>query len=106
MMRVKNDQVFGGKMLRRVDNENSIDSSHDGHYVRKHEPIQVIEELEMMAPDDMPRVMRLLLSHARKYVLRIGQKGDRKQWEQDIDKAINYLVRAKTGKWPWESNER
>lgn len=82
-------------------------TSHDDHYKRKHEPIEVIEEVSLL------RGLRGLLdpstilniAFATKYALRIGLKGDIRTAHQDIDKAINYLTRAKTGLWPWETEK-
>lgn len=78
----------------------SPNTSHDAHYKRKHEPIEVMDELfELRA--HMPNRFRSNLDRATKYILRCGLKGDEVKWQEDIDKAINYLQRAKTGKWSW-----
>lgn len=84
-----------------------INTSHDEHYKREHEPIEVIEEISrlrgIMGLLDPSTILNI--AFATKYVLRIGLKGDITTTHQDIDKAINYLTRAKTGLWPWEAEK-
>lgn len=73
---------------------------HDSHYrkVEKSgiEPIVVMEDI--IIREGIPLVVLLNIALAVKYLLRIGIK-EPEQWEKDLDKAINFLHRAKNGQW-------
>jgi len=69
---------------------------HNEHYKTKDiEPILVMEQI-MALPLD--RVVALNLALSVKHIMRAGSKKDNDS-AKDIDKAINYLTRAKTGEW-------
>jgi hypothetical protein len=77
---------------------------HDPHY-RKIESALGIEStaklgevLFELRADTMPDYARLNLDKALKYIIRAGCK-DGQSWVKDVDKAINFLTRAKTGRW-------
>ena len=69
---------------------------HNEHYKTKDiEPILVMEQI-MSLPLD--RVVALNLAMATKHIMRAGSKKDNDS-VKEIEKAINYLTRAKTGAW-------
>lgn len=79
-------------------------NNHDEHYRKIEdesttEPIVVMEELAERMIDnnvDTKSVVNIVL--AQKHITRAGvKKGN--GWEQEIEKAINYLTRALTGHW-------
>ncbi len=77
--------------------------NHDSHYrdIEQSgiEPIKIMEELHkrlIVQGVEPGRALNIVL--AQKHITRAGLKsGD--PWEKDIEKAINYLTRAKTGDW-------
>jgi hypothetical protein len=65
------------------------------HYSHEIEPIAV---MEMVAENtNVPAKVRLNVAQAIKYLLRLGYKGS--NYLEDLDKAIDYLWRARHGEW-------
>ena len=59
---------------------------------------ETIELVELvMARKSIPRVQAYMISHALRYILRLGVKTS--DWKTDAAKAENYLHRAITGEW-------
>ena len=75
---------------------------HDKHYKRESvsEPIEIIEDLMIQHwhKHDMPPEAVYSIGNAIKYLLRAGLK-DGQPYHKDLDKAMNYIHRAKNGKW-------
>ena len=70
-------------------------NKYDDHY--KNAEIEPIDVMEMVVQrTNTPILVLYNVSMAVKYLLRIGLKND---WVPELDKAINYLHRAKTGDW-------
>jgi TPR repeat protein len=72
---------------------------HDKHYASKEiEPIQVIEEtIDRLTGKLDPKAV-FNIGQSLKYILRAGLK-EGESVEKDLDKAYNYLHRAKRGTW-------
>lgn len=65
------------------------------HYRHSIEPIEV---MELVAENtQVPPKVRLNVAQAIKYLLRLGYKGS--SYQEDLDKAIDYLWRARWGTW-------
>lgn len=77
---------------------------HDDHYRRSNiEPIEQIEEtFRLQINSGVDPVVALRIALANKYVQRAGIKKGQDA-EIDIGKAMDYLHRAKHGRWPWEN---
>ena len=75
---------------------------HDSHYQRPDgiEPIEVIEDLIMRQwqKNCVPPQAMYSIGNALKYLLRAGLK-EGQPYHKDLDKAMNYIHRAKSGKW-------
>lgn len=75
---------------------------HDSHYQRQDfpEPIEVIEDLIMRLwhKNSVPPEAVYSIGNALKYLLRAGLK-EGQPYHKDLDKAMNYIHRAKSGKW-------
>jgi hypothetical protein len=78
-------------------------SNHDDHYRRIEamgiEPILMQESIICQSlPEEFHAIAKrnLSLAQAVRYIARAGEKG---QETADIEKAENYLHRARTGKW-------
>lgn len=70
---------------------------HDDHYKNLQIESIKIQEQIMKSQTIIPQEKRFLIATAVKYIMRAGLKN--KDWSIDIEKAINYLHRAVTGKW-------
>lgn len=68
------------------------------HYDMKpyHETIQIIEDV--VTRENIPRKSAYAIGNAIKYLLRVGKKQG-EDWQDDVEKAENYLHRALTGEW-------
>ena len=68
------------------------------HYDMKpiHETIQIIEDV--VTRENIPRKSAYAIGNAIKYLLRVGKKQG-ENWQDDVEKAENYLHRALTGEW-------
>jgi len=65
------------------------------HYRHAIEPIEV---MELVAENpNIPRKTAMLAGQSIKYLLRLGWKGA--NYLEDLDKAIDYLWRARRGEW-------
>ena len=81
-------------------------TNHDIHYkLMPIEPFDVMEqrvkmhlEGEHIGDGHPPPPAKLAMAMALKYIMRAGNK-DGQPWEKDVEKAMNYLNRALTGKW-------
>ncbi len=75
---------------------------HDKHYKRPNvsEAIEIIEDLMVQhwQKNAVPPQASYHISNALKYLLRAGLK-EGQPYHKDLDKAMNYIHRAKTGKW-------
>jgi len=71
---------------------------HDKHYAEKAiEPILVIEQV-METANAIPAKNRLSIAQALRYLLRVGTKSG-ENWQKELEKAENYIHRARTGSW-------
>lgn len=69
---------------------------HNEHYKTKAiEPIEVMEQILELPID---RKVALNLAMSIKHIMRCGSKKDNDS-AKEIEKALNYLTRAKTGGW-------
>lgn len=68
------------------------------HYDMKpiHETIEIIEDV--VDRENIPRPAAFAIGNAIKYLLRVGKKQG-EDWQDDVEKAENYLHRARTGEW-------
>lgn len=82
-----------------LDNNNA-ERNHDTHYSKKMiEPILVIEEtIDRLITSGVTPKSALNICQSLKYTLRAGLKEDENP-HKEIDKALNYLYRAKHGEW-------
>jgi hypothetical protein len=96
-------QQYGGLVFRKVETEEQS-KNHDPHYQKIEKALgiestaklgEVLFELRAGA---VPDAARLNMDKALKYIIRAGLK-EGQPWEKDLDKAINFLTRAKTGDW-------
>lgn len=73
----------------------------DDHYQKM--PIQAIDVQEQIIEMNIaiPERARLDIAYGTKYPIRAGIKVG-EDWQKDIRKAINYYIRALTGKWAHE----
>jgi len=75
---------------------------HDTHYKRQNvsEPIEIIEDLMIQHwhKNALPPQAAYHIGNALKYLMRAGLK-EGQPYHKDLDKALNYITRAKTGKW-------
>jgi len=78
-------------------------NAHDGHYRELEmmgvEPIIIMETIMCAGiPNEFWTTVRRNLSAAlaTKYLLRMGRKD---QSDKELDKAANYIHRARTGRW-------
>ena len=79
---------------------------HDDHYreveSRGVEPIEVAETIICnQIPEEFHAILKrnYSLAQAGKYFMRCGTKDDP---SKELEKAANYLHRARTGKWNWQ----
>lgn len=73
-------------------------TAHDDHYsARNIKPIDVMEDI-VKSPGAAPADVRLRVALAIKHMMRAGTKTG-ESWEHDLDKALNYLHRARFGCW-------
>ena len=61
-----------------------------------HETIEIIEDV--VTRENIPRKAAYSIGNAIKYLLRVGKKQG-EDWQDDVEKAENYLHRARTGEW-------
>lgn len=82
-----------------LDNNNA-EKNHDHHYSKKIiEPIEVIEEtIDRLIVSGVTPKSAFNVSQSLKYILRAGLK-ENENPHKEIDKALNYLYRAKHGEW-------
>ena len=68
------------------------------HYDMKpiHETIEIIEDV--VNRENIPRPSAFAIGNAIKYLLRVGKKQG-EDWQDDVEKAENYLHHARTGEW-------
>lgn len=72
--------------------------AHDEHYRTKAiEPITVQEQV-MLSAKEVPEDRRLHIAQAIRYLMRVGTKAG-EDWQKELDKAENYIHRARTGNW-------
>lgn len=75
---------------------------HDSHYKRVEvsEPIEIIEDLmeQHWHRNGIPPKAAYSIGNAIKYLLRAGLK-EGQPYKKDLDKAMNYIHRAKEGEW-------
>lgn len=64
-----------------------------------HEAIEIIEDV--VTRENIPRRAAYAIGNAIKYLLRAGKKQG-EDWQDDVEKAENYLHRAHTGEWKCE----
>lgn len=77
--------------------------NHDEHYRNIEqsgiEPIRIMEELhKRLLLQGVEPEKALNIALAQKHITRAGMKAGN-DWGREIEKAINYLTRAKTGEW-------
>lgn len=60
------------------------------------ETIELIEDV--VTRENIPRKSAYAIGNAIKYLLRVGKKQG-EDWQDDVEKAENYLHRARTGEW-------
>ena len=71
---------------------------HDKHYAEKEiEPILVIEQV-MDCVSEVPAKSRYAMAQAIRYLMRAGGKVG-EDWRKELEKAENYIHRARTGQW-------
>lgn len=76
--------------------------NHDDHYATRRDDFETIKtQLRMMVhriPEEFHEVVirNFQVATAFKYMDRLGEKDD---FNKELDKAINYLTRARTGDW-------
>jgi hypothetical protein len=73
----------------------------DNHYRKMNIQATDIAEQIMENNVDVPVKSRYLVCMGIKHLIRLGLKKDN-DWEKELKKAINYFVRALTGKWVWQ----
>ena len=61
-----------------------------------HETIEIIEDV--VTRENIPRKAAYSIGNAIKYLLRVGKKQG-EDWQDDVEKAENYLHRALPGDW-------
>ena len=77
---------------------NQQHNAHDEHYASKViEPILVIEQV-MSTAKEVPEEARYSVGQAIRYLMRVGTKAG-EDWRKELDKAENYIHRARTGQW-------
>ena len=73
-------------------------SNHDDHYAKMQiQPVDVQEQI-LNAESGLTSTQKHHICEAIAYQMRAGLK-DGQDWKKDIEKAENYLHRARTGKW-------
>lgn len=77
------------EIMRPAKSERQVGGTH--YQTGDHEPFLVIDEWSTAWPK--PAVF--YLACAVKYIARLGRKGDKESWKQDLDKAVHYLTEAK-----------
>ena len=72
--------------------------NHDDHYIRMRiQPVDVQEQI-LAQPSEVEHVARHHIAVAVAYQMRAGMK-EGQDWRKDLEKAENYLHRARTGLW-------
>jgi hypothetical protein len=72
--------------------------NHDDHYAAMGiQPVDVQEQI-LLADSALSTVEKHHIAEAVAYLMRAGLK-EGQDWRKDLDKAMNYIHRARNGRW-------